>query len=267
MLSLLTADVRSRRRSTAALAVGALLLMLALAGSFTAYGGAEQLGSAFGGDRRPALFSAITGTEGADLFSARGFLAFGFVHPLLLLLVLVPVVSTGVAAVAGDIDSRRAELLFTCPVRRTLFYDAKLLSCATASLVVVTAAAVGAELGRLLSADMRGLSPWVPVVVALQLLPLLVFFAGTTFALSSCSGTHAAAQGRAVAVVAGAYLLNVLSLLWSPFAWMAHLDPFHYFQPLAPVDGRTWTGAGVLLVGGALLALWGRDHLVRRDAA
>ena len=267
MLSLVRADVRSRERSTVGLAAGALLLMLALAGSFTAYGGADQLGAAFGGDRTPALFSAITGTEGADLFSPRGFLAFGFVHPLLLVLVLVPVISTGVAAVAGDIDSRRAELLLTCPVRRTLLYDAKLLGCAATALVVVAAAVVGAETGRLLSDDMRTLSPWVPVVVALQLLPLLVVFAGATFALSSVSRTHAAAQGRAVALVAGSYLVNVLGLLWSPLRWSTRLDPFHYFQPLAPVDGRTWSGGAGLVVAGALLAVLGRARLLRRDLA
>jgi hypothetical protein len=267
VLSLVTADLRSRQRSSAFLALGALVLMLALAGSFTAYGGAEQLGSAFGGDKTPALFSALTGTEGAEIFSARGFLSFGFVHPLLLLLVLVPVVSTGVAAAAGDIDSRRAELLFACPVRRTLFYDAKLLSCAVVGLGVVSGAVVGAEVGRLLSEDMRSLSPWAPVVVGLQLLPLLVFFAGATFALSALSRTHAAAQGRAVAVVAGSYLLNVLALLWSPLSWASRLDPFHWYQPLAPVGGRTWAGGAGLVAGGVLLLLWGREKLLRRDAA
>jgi hypothetical protein len=77
MRALITAELRSRWRSLAALAAGTFTLLLALAGTYSAYGGSQGFGQAFGTGHAPALFSAIAGTSGTNIFAPASFLAFG----------------------------------------------------------------------------------------------------------------------------------------------------------------------------------------------
>ena len=267
MWALITAELRSRWHSVVALAAGAFTLLLALAGTYSAYGGSEGFGQAFGSGHAPALFSAIAGTSGTNIFAPMSFLAFGFTHPLFLVLALASAVTVGVGAVAGDVENGRAELLYTAPVRRSLIYDARTLACVLMELAVVAAAVMGAEIGRLISSDLSPVSALVPLRVAAQLLPLLLFFAALTFAISAASRTRAQAQGIAIAAAAGAYLVNIVGLLWSPIEPTAHVNPFHYFQATQAATSVSATDALVLLGAAFACFVAGRWQLERRDLA
>ena len=136
------------------------------------WGGAAGLAKSFGA-RPPALFSAFAGTRGANLFSPDNYIGFGFLHPLYLVLTLTVAISIGTAAVAGDIESGRVELLYTAgPVRRTTLLDARLGLWAVAQLAVVAAGVAGSWLGTRLTDDLQGVSSILYVRVAVQYLPL-----------------------------------------------------------------------------------------------
>lgn len=267
MRRLLLTELSARRRSLAGLSLGVLLLLLVMAGSYTAYGGASRFNAAFGGRNQPPLFAAIAGAPHVDLFAPRSFLAFGFEHPLTLLLVLVAVVGPGIAAVAGDVESRRAELVYTAPVRRSAIYDARLFMAGVSALVVTAAGVLGAELGRWLSSDLRSVPMQVPVVVAVHLLALVTCFIGLSFAVSAGARSRAEATGVTVAIVAGSYLINIIALLWWPLRWVTNIDAFHYFQPTEAATKFRPMSLIVLILTGALFALVGRVLLNRRDLA
>jgi ABC-type transport system involved in multi-copper enzyme maturation permease subunit len=267
MRALIAAELRSRWRSLAALAAGTFTLLLALAGTYSAYGGSQGFGQAFGTGHAPALFSAFAGTSGTNIFAPASFLAFGFTHPLFLVLALASAVTVGVGAVAGDVESGRAELLYTAPVPRSLIYDARTVACLIMELAVVAAAVIGAEIGRLISSDLSAVSALVPLRVAAQLLPLLLFFAALTFAISAASHTRGQAQGLTIAAAAGAYLVNLVSLLWSPVEFTAHVNPFHYFQATQAATSISVTDVVVLLAAALVFFVAGRWRLERRDLA
>lgn len=175
--------------------------------------------------------------------------------------------SVGVGAVSGDVETGRAELLYTTPVRRSLIYDARALACVVIELSVVAAAVVGAEVGRVISPDLSSVSVWVPLRVALQLLPLLALFAAIAFAVSVFSHTRAEAMGLAVAAAAGAYLVNVISLLWTKVEFVGRLDPFHYFRATDAASGVSAADALGLVGVAAVVYLAGRWRLQHRDLA
>lgn len=267
MRTLVTAELRSRWRSLAALAGGSFVLLLVLAATYSAYGGAKAFGKAFGAGHAPALFSAFAGSSDANIFAPSGFLAFGFTHPLFLVLALAGAISVGIGSVAGDVESGRAELLYSLPVRRSLIVDARALASVVIELSVVAAAVVGAEIGRLVSSDLSSVSPLVPLRVAAQLIPLLLLFSAIAFALSSFSHTRAEAMGLAVAASAGAYLVNVVSLLWSKASFIGRFDPFHYFQATqAASTVNVWDALGLTAAAVAIYVA-GRLRLERRDLA
>jgi beta-exotoxin I transport system permease protein len=267
MFTLVRAELHARVRSVSALAGGSFVLLLVLAGTYSAYGGEQAFGKAFGSGHTPALFSAFAGSSDANIFAPASFLAFGFTHPLFLVLALAGAVSVGVGAVAGDVESGRAELLYSLPVRRTLIFDARAVAGAIGVVAVVGAAVAGAEVGRLISGDLAGVSPLVPLRVALQLLPLLALFAAIAFAVSAVARTRGEALGLAVGAPAAAYLVNVVSLLWSKVSFVGRIDPFHYFQATrAATAVSIWDALG-LLTASVVVYLAGRSWLGHRDLA
>jgi ABC-type transport system involved in multi-copper enzyme maturation permease subunit len=180
---------------------------------------------------------------------------------------LASAITVGVGAVAGDVENGRAEMLYTAPVRRSLIYDARTIACLLMELAVVAAAVIGAQIGRLISPDLSAVSALVPLRVAAQLLPLLLFFAALTFTISAASRTRGQAQGAAIAAAAGAYLVNLVSLLWSPIAFTAHVNPFHYFQATQAAVSVNMTDVIVLLAASLVMFVAGHWQLERRDLA
>lgn len=267
MTALLIADLRSRWRSLAALGGGCFVLLVVLSGTYSAYGGATGFTKSFGAGHTPRLFSAISGSSTADIFTPTNFLAFGFGHPLFLVLALSVAITSGVAAVATDVETGRSELLFTAPIRRTAILDARLAGWALAQLGVVTCGVVGAVLGSQLSADLSAVSTAVPLRVAVQFASLVFFIAAVAFAASARARTRGAALGVAVGVTAGSYVANLVALLWSPLSFVRHFNPFGYYSPTAAATHIAWGDAGILVLGGALLLLQARRWLNVRDLA
>lgn len=267
MITLVLADLRSRRRSLAALGGGCFMFLVVLAGTYSAFGGAEGFGKTLGSGSGAKLVAAFSGSSSGDIFTPAHYLAYGFGHPLFLVLTLSVAISLGVGAVAGDIETGRAELLFTAPIRRTAILDARLAGWAIAQGAVLACAVAGALVGSQLSADMAGVSVAVPFLVALQFCSLVFVVAAVAFAASACAPSRGTALGVTVGVVAGSYMLNLVALLWEPLAFVRHLNPFGYYSPTAVTGHLAWGDAAVLVVSGIVLLAVARHRLRTRDLA
>ncbi|HET7310638.1 MAG TPA: hypothetical protein VFJ17_04870 [Mycobacteriales bacterium] len=267
MTALIRADLRNRWRSLAALAGGCFVLLIALSGTYSAYGGAAGFANTFGAGKTPRLFSAFSGSSSGDVFSPPHFLAFGFGHPLFLVLSLSVAITTGVAAIATDIETGRSELIFTAPVRATAVLGARVAEWACAQLGVVAGALVGALIGSQLSGDLSKVSLAVPVRASVQFCSLAVFIAGVAFAASAHARTRGAAFGATVGVTAGSYVVNLVGLLWSPLSFVRWINPFGYYAPVDAAQHLQWANGGVLVAAGLLLFGVAAHKLSRRDLA
>lgn len=267
MTALALADLRSRWRSLAALAGGCFILLIALSGTYSAYGGAAGFAKSFGQGHSPKLFSAFSGSSSIDIFTPVHFLAFGFGHPLFLVLSLSVAITTGVSAVATDIETGRSELLFTAPVRPAAIVLARIGEWAVAQVAVVAGAVVGALIGIQLSGDLSAVSPAVPFRAALQFASLGIFVAGVAFAASAHAHNRGSAFGATVGVTAGSYVVNLVGLLWSPLSWVRWVNPFGYYSPTEAATRVQWGNAAVLVATGVVLLVWSLRTVERRDLA
>lgn len=262
--ALIAAEGRSRYRTVAALCAGTFVFLLVLAGTYTALGGASGLAKSFGKEQ-PAFLSAFAGARHANLFAPENYVAFGFLHPLFLVLTLAVGISIGTSAVAGDIEAGRVELLYTRPIRRTTLIDARIGAWLLAQVAVVAAAVAGAWLGTRLSQDLRSISPVLFLRLSAQYLPVAAFFGALAFAASSVARTRGHAIAASVGVAALAYLLNFIALLWHPIAWVQRITPFGYYSPLESTNRVDVGNVVVLLVGAGLLIVAARWWVERRD--
>jgi hypothetical protein len=265
--ALVLADLRNRWRSLAALTAGCFILLIALSGTYSAYGGAAGFANTFGAGKTPRLFSAFSGSSSGDIFSPPHFLAFGFGHPLFLVLSLSVAVTSGVAAIATEIESGRSELIFTAPVRPTTVLGARVVEWALAQAIVLAGALVGALIGMQLSGDLSAVSLAVPVRASVQFCSVTFFVAGVAFAASAKARTRGAAFGATVGVTAGSYVVNLVGLLWSPLSFVRWINPFGYYSPTEAADRLQWGNAGALVAAGLLLFAVARHTVSRRDLA
>lgn len=265
MKRLAWAEWRMRRRSVAALAAGAFFFLFVVAATYQAFGGPDLSAQLFGG-KPPRAIAAFSGSREGDIFSPRHYLAFGFNHPLFLVLTLAIAVSIGAGSVAGDVETGRAELLYARPVPRLRVLATRLLLWLPAQCAVVTGALGGALAGAQVAPDLRGAEPERVAWVALQYLPVAAVVAGAAFLASARARTRSGAVGATVGIVAAAYLLNFVSLVWSPLDAARWATPFGYYEPLAVADaGPVWWKAAVLLGVAAVLFAAAARALSRRD--
>jgi ABC-type transport system involved in multi-copper enzyme maturation permease subunit len=257
-------ELLTRRRSLLALAGGTFVFVIAIAGTYTAFAGPHGFASTLG-TKTPSVFSAFAGASGVDIFRADNYLAFGFTHPLFLVLTLAVGISMGSAAVAADVESGRAEILYVRAIPRTVIFDARVGAWVLAQVGVVVIGAAGLSLGSLLSPDLGAVSGGIYPRLVLQYLPLTAVFGAAAFAASTRAQTRGHATGVAVGAAALAYLVNFVALLWFPFRWARHLTPFGYYAPVHAVRSVDWFDALVLLAVTAALIAYGRWSLRRRD--
>lgn len=267
MRALVLADLRNRWRSLAALGAGCFILLIALSGTYSAIGGASGFTNTFGGGKTPRLFSAFSGSSSGDVFSPPHFLAFGFGHPLFLVLALSVAITSGVAAIASDVESGRAELIFTAPVRPTTVLGARIAEWAIAQVGVVAAGVIGALVGSRLSGDLSQVSLAVPLRTSLQFLTLAFFVGGAAFAASAHARTRGAAFSATVGVTAGSYVVNLVGLLWTPLSFVRWMNPFGYYSPTAAAEHLQLGNGAVLLAAGMVLFGVARRAVDRRDLA
>jgi ABC-2 type transport system permease protein len=266
MRSFIAAELRLRAHMLGGLAAGAFTFPLIMALSYKSIG-VDALGPAFDG-RSPRVFTAFAGTDSVNVLSPHGWMGLAFNHPLLLTVTLTAGVSFGAGAIAGQVESGRAELLFTRPVARRTLTLAPLLAWCLAELGILTAAATGAVVGGLLASDIHDAGVARLLLAPVQLIPLAALGAAIALAASAFAATRGRAIGAAVGALVLGYLLTVVSGLLDGAEWLRWLSPFGYYSPgRAIVDGIVWWHAAVLLAAAALLVVLAIRQCERRDLA
>lgn len=266
MKRLVLADLLIRYRMLIGVAIGTAAFAMMFSGTYEAFGGAAALNTLFNSNTQSNLFSAFTGSR--DLSFIAGplqYVAFGFNHPLFFVMTMSIGVGIGSSAVAGDIESGRAELLYTRSLRRSTVYDTRVGVWVIVQLIVILAGLLGAYAGAFLSEEVRQDDLGRLVWVCIQYLPLAAVAGALAFCVSAFRSTRSSAIGLTVGILAGAYLANLMAILWDPAAFLQWISPFGYYEPLAAVDAVNWSDAAVLSTAAVVLFLVGRWKLTHRD--
>ena len=266
MRRLLWADVTARRRLVAGLAAGTAIFVIALA-SIEAIGGLADVGRRAFGEAPPALSALAGSRSGFDVFTPLGLLAFAFNHPFYLVLSLSIGVALGSAAIAGDVESGRAQLWYTRPVPRHLILRGRIAFWLLAQTLVVLTGIGGGVLASLLTESLGVDGAGVAVRAGVQFFPLALFIGALAFAVSAFAMTRARALGGTLGIVFVGYLANFVSLLWSTAEPLRWATPFGYYDPLGVLQGINWPDAFVLCAAALVLLVIAHIGLARRDLA
>jgi ABC-2 type transport system permease protein len=234
-------DLRSRRRSAVGYSLGMAaytLVIVALYPSFKDDAGLDQtfaqsegLAAVFG------ISGSITTPDGwmnANLYANIG--------PLILLLLTI---GYGAAAIAGEAEAGRLDLVAALPISRRGIVLQKAACMGLLTLLVVVVTFLVVLLGRAFQLD---LDVWHLATTTLGMGLLAMFFGLVALFVGAATGQRGLAIGIPAAAAAAAYLLNSLASVVSALRPWRVLSPFYWSvgdDQLA--HGLGWGGAAILL--------------------
>jgi ABC-2 type transport system permease protein len=195
----------------------------------------------------------------------KHYIGFGFNHPMFLVLTLAIVISIAAGGIAGDVESGRAQLFYSRPIRRSRLVLARVATMAVAEVAALGVSLGAVAIGTRVAPDLRGTLAGAASVLV-QYTGVAAVVGGAAFLASSLTRTRSAATGLAVAFTAGAYLLDFVSLLVDRARPLRWLTPFGYYDPLAAASHGVDAGRlAVLCVVAAVLVASACLVTERRD--
>ncbi len=263
--ALLQASWRRHRRLRWSLTIGLGVWELLLAATYQTFGTGPLSEAMMSESGLSNTFQAITGSS-VSLLSPEGWLGFGWVHPLALVLVVVWVVTCAASAVAREVEEGTIEFLASRPVDRRTLLGARITAWAAGMVLVLAGGSAGSLLGVVAFDALSDFSPGAALRLPLAMMPMLAVIGGVAFLVSA----GASARSR-VHVVAGgytlaSYFLNFAAGLWEPLEPAGPLSIFHYVSPAEWArDGIHWGPAlglfalALVLMAAALVVIDRRD--------
>ncbi len=241
-------DLRSRRKSLVAYAVGLGLYTLAIVALYPAFKDSAGLDKIV--TESPGV-SALFGISGS-ITSPDGWTNANLYANFLPLIVLLLTIGYGAAAVAGEEESGRLDLVVSLPLSRR-----RILVEKTAVMILQAGAVCALTYLCMLAGrafDLR-LDMWNLATTTFGVFLLGISFGCIALAIGAARGERGPALGITAAIASAAYLLSSLGpvVSWldswravSPFYWAVGNDQL--------TNGLGWDGA-LVLVGIAAAAL------------
>lgn len=212
----------------------------------------------------------VEGLLGASIpgdFGPDAFLAFPWIHPVVLSLVWAHAVMHCTRVPAGEIEQGSIDVLLGWPVGRWEVLCVETLVGVAGGGVVLASLVAGNWTGGSGVAESMRPDTARTLIVAANLFALYVAVSGLAWFVSACSDRRSAAIGVLFFTLLASFLLHVLSPFWAPARRVDFLSFLTYYRPLAALQEGvfpTWDVA-VLLGCGAAFWLVAGVVFARRD--
>ena len=181
------------------------------------------------------------------LASPRGVISLGYLHPFFLALCSAWTIRVGVGALGGEIGRGTMDVLASRPIPRWALVVSAWLALGAGLAVIAGAAWSSSAIGlKLRALGVSGAEIW-----QLPLMAWLEFMAwgGIALAISATRREAGPAIAWISGLLAASFVLEFLTGIWQPIAWMRPLSLFVYDRPQDIVRmGVDWGDAAVLLV-------------------
>lgn len=178
----------------------------------------------------PGPLRATLGDELLSTLTPRGFLAFAYIHPFVLVMLGVWAVRITAGALAGEIGQGTMDLLASRPVSRGAF----VASAATALLVGVGLIALAGFGGSALGLSSRPVTNvragmLLPVVAGLWL--LFAAFGAVSLLVSALRRRGGNAIAWSAGFMTASFALEYVARAWQPIRFLKPLSLFSYYHP------------------------------------
>lgn len=213
------------------------------------------------------FFSAMLGVDASEQFGPEAFMAFPWVHPVVLALVWAHALVCCTRLPAGEIEQGTADVTFTLPVTRWEILRSETAVWLAASLTVMAMILLGNTVGGSYAVAAEHAEGARTLIVLANLWCLHLAVGGLSWLVSALSNRRGVAITVAFVLLLASFLLNYLAQFWEFAKRIAFLGLLDYYRPLVILrDGiMPWRDMAILLM--AAILLWTAAGVVftRRD--
>jgi ABC-2 type transport system permease protein len=247
MPDLLSLELRMRRTSTLAYAVGLALYTIVVVVLYPSFKDATDLDQLLA--QQPGL-SALFGISGS-ITTPDGWLSANLYANFLPLVLLLITIGYGASAIAGEEDRGRLDLVLALPLERRRIVLEKSLAMTSIATVVSLLTLLACFVGRFFEIDV-GVVALIETTVAVLLLALA--FGLGALALGALTGDRGHAIGIAAAIASAMYLLGSLAGFVDWLSGWRRLSLFYWSVGNGQLtDGVSWEGFAIL--AGSVVAM------------
>jgi ABC-type transport system involved in multi-copper enzyme maturation permease subunit len=209
----------------------------------------------------PAFVQRWFGDSLAALASFSGVVAFGYFHPVVVLLVAM-IAAYAASDPAADVEEGYVDLLLSRPTpRHWLVSRSAILALACPlALAVLMIASTLTTVAVVAPASARGPSPGTIITLAAHLVAVAWCFGALSLAIAGGARRRSTAFATTAIVAVALYFINVLAASWKPARAADFLSPFHYYRGAEIVAGITDPARDLLLLGSAAVLLIGASY-------
>lgn len=261
--------LRSARQSRLQL-VGCASLLCGFQFVLVAQATVFQESQAFGriAEFMPSFLQRGLGPQALLLASFKGIIAFGYFHPLVVVLVAV-IAAYFASEPAYDVETGRVDLLLARSVPRHRVVTRSLLLAGLATVVTLACMALGTWAGlRVYAAGLPGAPSFATIGwLILHLAAIGWVFGAFSLAVAAGASRWTTAFTTVVMTTVLMYWIDFLAMAWPRMRALAWISPFDYYPALAILAGTAprWSNVLVLWSAGAVFVAIAYWRFQRRD--
>lgn len=189
-------------------------------------------------EQMPENVKKMLGEEFLSMLTVEGTAAFGFNHPIVLVILSITAILIPSRHIAGEAETGTLELLLSYPIKRTHLL-VNLFVSTIAILFLIILFALGVSLLSLGLFHHLTVDTAVKLgEIAFNLWLLFVFIASLTMVLSSFGKEDNKVAIRVAGIILVFYLLHYISSLWDAIRVTKPLNIFSYYQPTGLMSGE-----------------------------
>jgi ABC-type transport system involved in multi-copper enzyme maturation permease subunit len=216
----------------------------------------------------PQFLQRGLGTKAMILATFKGTVAFGYFHPVVVVLIAVLAMYLTTEP-AHEVEAGLVDLELARSVPRHIIITRSLLAAAAAVTTTVLLMAFGTWLGLRVfaSPDFEAPSARVISLLLFHLACVAAVFGALGLAIAAGARRWSTAFFAAALAAVVLYLIDFLSIGWPMMRAISWISPFHYYPALAIVAGdpAQWEDVAILLASATLLTALAYWRFERRD--
>jgi len=198
----------------------------------------------------PVQIQQFFGDDFLAMFSVNRMLAFGYDHPIVIVLITIMAIMLPAKHVAGEIEAGSVELLYSMPIKRMKLSFSLWVVSALMLLLVISGGWMGSLIGMALYPQVTNFPLANIIRIGLNLWLFMLTINSYTFLLSSFSREGAKTSQIAAGLTLLFFFVYYIAKLWHKAAFLKPLSIFNYYQPQALMNDQTlWLRHVAVLTG------------------
>lgn len=181
--------------------------------------------------------------------SFRGFVLFGYSHPLVELFLVAAAISIG-TEIVEEIESKFIDLMMARPLRRSVAVNRTVIVLIATTAVAIVSMLIGTWIGLslLTPAGAEAPEPRVILSLAANLALLVLAWGGIALLIATFAKRRATASAACGFLAFSMFILDYVGRFWDAAKPISRISPFHYFSPFAMIGGEPLPGTDALVL-------------------